>query len=77
VRSFYIAIGLATLLIGLALLFAGYVDVGCSVGSSGTTPTLSNCSGATDLEIIGGGLCIAAGLMFAVSFVPYDSPRVR
>lgn len=44
---------------------------------SGASPTISNCSGATDLEIIGGGLCIAAGLMFAVSFVPYDSPRVR
>ncbi len=76
-RSFYIGIGLATLLVGLFLLFAGYVDVGCSVGGSGTNPTISNCSGAIDLEIIGGALCIAAGLMFAVSFIPYDSARVR
>lgn len=76
-RSFYIALGIVTLVFGLFLLFAGYVHIGCTVGGTSTNPTYTNCGGALDLEIIGGIFTIAAIVMFAVSFIPYDTATVR
>jgi hypothetical protein len=77
VRVYLVAIGLATILLGLFLLFAGYVHIGCTVGGSRANPTFSNCSGATDLEIAGAVLTIAAVLMFVGSFVPDSSSRYK
>jgi len=75
VRTFLIALGLATIVLGLFLLFAGYVHIGCTVGGSSSDPTFSNCGGATDLEIAGAVLTIAAVLMFVGSLVPYTDSR--
>ncbi len=76
-RSHLLAFGLATIGLGLFLLFAGLVHIGCTVGGTGTTPTVSNCGGATDLEIAGAVLTIAAGLMFVGAFVPDSSSRYK
>jgi predicted anti-sigma-YlaC factor YlaD len=73
VRTFLIALGLATILLGLFLLFAGYVGVGCSVGGTSANPTVSNCGGATELEVGGAVLTAAAVLMLAGAFVPERS----
>lgn len=76
-RAYLLAIGSATILLGLFLLFAGYVGIGCSVGGTSSAPTLSNCGAATDLEIGGAVLTIAAILMFAGSLVPDSSARYK
>jgi hypothetical protein len=65
-RTFLIALGLATILLGLFLLFAGYVGVGCSVGGT----TVSNCGADAELEIGGALLTVVAILMFAGALVP-------
>jgi uncharacterized membrane protein YadS len=69
-RTFWLALGLATILLGLFLLFAGYVGVGCSVGGSSANPTLSNCGAASELEVAGAILTVVAVLMFVGAFVP-------
>jgi len=77
VRAYLLALGLATIVLGLFLLFAGFVHIGCTVGGSSTNPTFSNCGGATDLEIGGAILTIAAVLMFIGSVVPDSSSRYK
>jgi predicted anti-sigma-YlaC factor YlaD len=77
VRAFLLAFGLATIVMGLFLLFAGYVHIGCSVGGTTANPTSSNCSAATDLEIAGAVLTIAAVMMFLGGFVPDSSSRYK
>lgn len=76
-RAYLLALGLATIVLGLFLLFAGFVHIGCTVGGSSTNPTFSNCGGATDLEIGGAILTIAAVLMFIGSVVPDSSSRYK
>ena len=76
-RSHLLAFGLVALVLGLFLLFAGYMGVGCSVGGTSANPTLSNCGGATDLEIGGGILTILALLLVIGSLVPNSSSRYR
>jgi cytochrome c biogenesis factor len=73
VRGYLVAFGLVALVLGLFLLFAGYVHIGCTVGGTGSNPTFSNCGGAIDLEIGGVVLTVAAILLFAGSLVPYRS----
>jgi hypothetical protein len=72
-RTFLLALGLATVFVGLLLLFAGYVGVGCSVGGTGANPTVSNCGGAAQLELIGAVITAAAVLMLLGSFIPERS----
>jgi hypothetical protein len=69
-RTFLLALGLSTVLVGLVLLFAGYVGVGCSVGGTASNPTLSDCAGAAQLELIGAAITVVAVLMLVGSFVP-------
>ncbi len=76
-RAYLLAIGLATIVLGLFLLFAGSVHIGCSVGGTASNPVFSNCSGATDLEIGGAIMTIAAIVMFAGGFVPDSSSRYK
>ena len=73
VRTFLLALGLATVLLGLFLLFAGYVRVGCTVAGTSANPILSNCGAATELEVGGAILTIAAILIFAGALVPEHS----
>jgi cytochrome c biogenesis factor len=77
VRSYLLAFGLTTIVIGVFLLFAGYVHIGCTVGGTSSNPTFSNCSGATDLEIGGVILTVAAVLMLLGSLVPDSSSRYK
>ena len=69
--------GLTTVVVGAFLLFVGHLHIGCDVGGSSMTPTLSNCSSATDFEIGGVILIIAAAVMFAGMFVPDASSRYK
>jgi hypothetical protein len=77
VRAYLLAFGLTTILIGLFLLFAGYVHIGCTVGGTSSNPTFSNCSGANDLEFGGAVLTIAAILMFIGAMVPDSTSRYK
>jgi predicted anti-sigma-YlaC factor YlaD len=77
VRAFLLALGLATILLGVFLLFAGYVGIGCSVGGTSSNPVLSNCGGAIELEIGGAVTIVAAIMMFAGSLVPDSSARYK
>jgi hypothetical protein len=77
VRAYLLAFGLATVVLGLFLLFVGYVHIGCTVGGTSADPTFSHCSGATDLEVGGAALTVAAALMFLGSFVPDSSSRYK
>ena len=72
-RAYLLAFGLTTIMLGAFALFAGYVRIGCTIGGTSANPVFSNCGGATDLEIAGVVLIIAAVLMFAGSFVPEHS----
>ncbi len=76
-RAYLLALGLAIIVLGLFLLFAGYVGVGCSVGGTHSNPTFSNCGGAMDLEVGGGILTGVAVLLFVGSFVPDSSSRYK
>jgi hypothetical protein len=76
-RAYLLAIGLATLVMGLFLMFAGYVHIGCTVGGNANDPVFSNCSGAIELEVVGAILTVAAGLMFAGTLVPDTSSRYK
>jgi drug/metabolite transporter (DMT)-like permease len=76
-RAYLLAIGLAIIFLGVILLFAGYVHIGCTVGGTSMNPTFSNCAGATDLEIIGAVLTIAAVVLFIGSLVPDRDSRYK
>ena len=76
-RAYLLAFGLVTIMLGLFALFAGYVHIGCTVGGTSSNPTFSNCGGATDLEITGAVLTIAAVLMFIGSLVPDSTSRYK
>lgn len=76
-RAYLLATGLAILVVGLFLLFAGYVHIGCSVGGTGMNPTFSNCGGATDLELAGATLSIVAVVLFAAGFIPEHSSSYK
>ena len=76
-KAYLLALGLATVLLGLFFLFAGYVHIGCTVGGTSSNPTFSNCSGATDLEIGGVAMTIAAAVMFLGGLVPDSSARYK
>jgi hypothetical protein len=76
-RSYLLAFGLVTGMIGAFLLFAGYVRIGCTVGGTGMNPTFSNCGGAADLEFGGVVLIIAAVVMFAGALVPGPESRYK
>jgi hypothetical protein len=69
-RAYLLAFGLATIVMGLFLLFAGSVNIGCTVGGTSANPTFSNCAGAYDLELAGAVLTVAALLMLAGTFIP-------
>jgi hypothetical protein len=71
-RAYFVAIGLAVLFVGLPLLLAGYVRIGCTVTMSGAGTSYSNCGGADALEFIGAALTVIALIFFAASFVPTD-----
>jgi hypothetical protein len=77
VRAYLLAFGLVALILGLFLLFAGYVHIGCTVGGTSSNPSFSSCGGATDLEIGGGILTVAAILMFIGSLVPDETSRYK
>lgn len=76
-RTYLLALGLATIVLGLFLLLAGYVGIGCTVGGTRSNPTLSNCGAAIELEAGGGVMIVAAILMFAGSVVPDSSSRYQ
>lgn len=76
-RANFLAFGLVAILLGLFLLFAGLVHIGCSVGGSSTNPTFTNCNGAVELEEAGVGLCVLAVVLFAASLVPDRSARYK
>ena len=69
-RAYLLAIGLATVVLGLFLLFAGSVNIGCTVGGTSANPTYSSCGGAYDLELAGAVLTGAAILMFVGTLIP-------
>jgi hypothetical protein len=69
-RGYFVALGLTTLFLGLPILFAGYVGIGCSMTTSAGSTVLSNCGGAAALELAGAVLILAALVFFAASFVP-------
>lgn len=76
-RSYLVAFGLVALILGLFLLFAAYVHIGCTVAGPSSNLTLSSCGGATDLEIGGVVLTVAAILMFIGSLVPDKTSRSK
>jgi hypothetical protein len=77
VRAYLLAFGLVSIMLGVFLLFAGYVHIGCTVGGTSTNPIFSNCGGATGLEIGGAILTVMALLFFVGSFVPESSSRYK
>jgi hypothetical protein len=77
VRAYLLAFGLTTIMIGVFLLFAGYVHIGCTVGGTGNNPTFSNCNGANDLLFGGAVLTIAAVVMFIGAMVPDSTSRYK
>jgi hypothetical protein len=75
VRAYLIAIGLTALFLGLPLLLAGEVGVGCTVTDHGGTPVYSDCGGAQAL-IQGGAILAVAGVVSIIaSFVPNSQSR--
>jgi predicted anti-sigma-YlaC factor YlaD len=76
-RSYLLAFGLVALMLGLFLLFAGYVRIGCSVGGSSSNPTFTNCNGATELEEAGAVLTLVAVVLFAGALVPGRESRYK
>jgi hypothetical protein len=76
-RSYLLAFGLVAIMLGLFLLFAGYVKIGCSVGGSGSNPTFTNCNGATELEEAGAVITGIAVILFAGALVPSSESRYK
>jgi hypothetical protein len=77
VRAYLLALGLTTFFVGLPLLFAGYVRIGCAVSQSDGSTVYSNCGGANGLELVGGALIIVALFFFVASFVPNNQSRYK
>jgi hypothetical protein len=77
VRAYLLAFGLVTIMIGLFLLFAAYVHIGCSYGGSSANPTYYNCNGANEIEFGGIVLMIAAVVMFLGAMVPDSTSRYK
>jgi hypothetical protein len=76
-RAYFIALGLTTLFLGIPLLFAGEVRIGCTVSTQGGSTTYSNCGGADEL-VLGGEILVVAGIIFfAASFIPNDQSRYK
>jgi len=76
-RAYLVALGITALVLGLPLLFAGEVGIGCTVTTHGGSTTYSDCSGAQTL-VLGGGLLVLAGVIFfAGSFVPNAESRYK
>ncbi|MGC2289329.1 MAG: hypothetical protein WA688_05670 [Thermoplasmata archaeon] len=71
-RGYLTAFGLVAIVLGVFLLFAGYVHIGCTIGGTSSNPTFSDCGGATDLEIAGVVLTLAAIVLFIGSLLPYS-----
>jgi hypothetical protein len=69
-RAYLVALGLATFFVGLPVLFAGYVGIGCSTTEAGGATTYSNCGGASGLELAGAVLIVLALIFFVAAFVP-------
>ena len=76
-RSSLLAFGLVALMLGLFLLFAGYVRIGCRVGGSNSNPTFTNCNGATELEEAGVVSTVVGVLRFAVALAPDSRARYK
>jgi hypothetical protein len=70
VRAYLLAFGLTSLMIGLPLLLAGEVGIGCTVTSQGATTVYSDCSGAQSLVFGGAALVVAAVIFFAGMMIP-------
>jgi hypothetical protein len=70
VRAYLLAIGLTVFVLGLFLLFAGYVHIGCVVGGTSSNPTFTDCAGAVDLEVTGTIFIVVAGALFVGSLLP-------
>jgi hypothetical protein len=77
VRAYLLAFGLTALIIGLPILFAGSVGIGCTVTDHGTSTVYSNCGGAQSLELIGEILIVLAVIFFVGSFVPNSDNRYK
>ncbi|MCI4366973.1 MAG: hypothetical protein L3K08_04395 [Thermoplasmata archaeon] len=76
-RVYLIALALTALVIGLPLLFAGTVDIGCTVTDHGSSTVYSNCSGAQSLVLGGEVLIVVAVLLFAGSCIPNAQARYK
>jgi hypothetical protein len=76
-RSYLLAFGLTTLVLGLFLWFAGSVDIGCTVGGTSSNPTFSHCGGAADLVWGGVFLTVVAVALLVGSLVPDSSSRYK
>ncbi|MCI4327785.1 MAG: hypothetical protein L3K16_09195 [Thermoplasmata archaeon] len=74
-RAYLIAIGLTALILGLPLLLAGEVGIGCTVTNHGGTTVYSDCGGAQSLIFGGAVLIIAAVVCIIASFVPNTQSR--
>jgi nucleoside recognition membrane protein YjiH len=70
VRAYLLAFGLTSLMIGLPLLLAGEVGIGCTVTTQGASTVYSDCAGAQSLIFGGAVLVVAAVVFFAGMFVP-------
>ncbi|HXQ48905.1 MAG TPA: hypothetical protein VN842_03910 [Thermoplasmata archaeon] len=73
-RAYLIAFGLTALIIGLPLLVAGEVGIGCTVTQQNGATVYSDCGGAQALVLGGTVLIVAAAIFFAGSFVPARAP---
>ncbi|HEV8050768.1 MAG TPA: hypothetical protein VGP88_09285 [Thermoplasmata archaeon] len=76
-RAYLIAFGLTALIIGLPLLLAGEVGIGCTVTQHGGSTTYSDCGGAQSLIFGGVVLIVAAAILIAASFIPNDRSRYK
>jgi hypothetical protein len=70
VRAYLIAFGLTALIIGLPLLLAGEVGIGCTVTDQGGRATYSDCGGAQALVVGGEILVVVAVALFLGSVLP-------
>jgi hypothetical protein len=77
VRAYLIALGLTALVIGLPLLLAGEVGIGCTVTQHGGTTVYSSCGGAQSLVLGGAILVVAAAILIAASFVPSTGSQYK
>jgi hypothetical protein len=77
VRAYLLAFGLTTLIIGLPLLAAGELGIGCTVTDRGSNVEYSDCGGAQTLVLGGEILVLAAAVFFVGSFVPSAESRYK